>query len=123
LPDELDEDGRLQQLDDAYRTQRQALAERLKDAPLAQRVAELNPKSERDLAEIGLWNRAVSVLAVPERWRALIDPEVAPRIGWDYPVSASIFDLAQEAPITFTKQDGATVSIGIPWHDVELIKS
>lgn len=41
-------------------------------------------------------------------------------IGWDYPVNGSIFDLAQEAPITFTKQDGTTVTIGIPWHDVGL---
>lgn len=123
LPDGLDEDERLQQLDDAYRTQRQALIESLMDAPLPQRVAELNPQSERDLAEIGLWRRAVSVSALPEHWRALIDPNVAPRIGWAYPVSASVFDLAQEAPITFTKQDGATVTIGIPWHDVRLAKS
>ena len=123
LPDDLDEDGRLEQLNEAYRTQRQALAERLKDAPLAQRVAELNPQSESDLAEIGLWNHKVHVSALPERWQALIDTRVAPRIGWSYPVSGSIFDLAQEAPITFTKHDGSTVTIGIPWYDVELIKS
>lgn len=122
LPDGLIEDERLRQLDDAYRTQRLALAERLKDAPLTQRVAELNPQSERDLAEIGLWNRTVSVSVLPEHWQTLIDPNVAAYIGWDYPVSASVFDLAQEAPITFTKNDGATVSIGIPWHDVRLAK-
>lgn len=120
LPDGLDEDGRLQQLNDAYRTQRQALAERLKDAPLAQRVAELNPQSERDLVEIGLWRQKVTVCALPERWQGLIDTQVAPRIGWDYPVSGSIFDLAQEAPITFTKMDGTAVAIGIPWHDIDL---
>lgn len=120
LPDELNEDGRLEELNEAYRSQRQALAERLKDAPLAQRVAELNPQSERDLVEIGLWRQKVTVYALPERWQGLIDPDVAPRIGWDYPVSGSIFDLAQEAPITFTKKDGNTVTIGIPWDDIDL---
>lgn len=121
LPDGLDEDGRLQQLNDAYRTQRRALLESLKDAPLSKMVAELNPQSERDLCDIGLWNRTVSVLAIPDRWRALIDPAAPPHIGWDYPVGDNLFNMAQEAPVTFTKLDGTTVTVGIPWHDVVLI--
>ena len=51
---------------------------------------------------------------------AALDTQIAPRIGWNYPISGRIFDLAQEAPITFTKQDGTTVTIGITWHDVRL---
>lgn len=60
---------------------------------------------------------------MPNYWQGLIDSKVAGYIGWEYPVSASTFDLAQEAPITFSKKDGATVSIGIPWQDIQLRKS
>lgn len=122
LPGGLDQDERLKHLADAYRAHRSALVQSLMDAPLHQRVAQLKPQSQRDLVEMKLWFREVSVSELPEFWRALIEPNIAGYIGWEYPVSASTFDLAQEAPITFTKKDGATVSIGIPWQDIQLGK-
>jgi len=120
LPDVLGEDEHLPLLAKAYRAHRQRLLESLSDAPLAQRIVELNPQSQSDFVEIGLWRYRVTVAALPEHWQGLIDTQVEPRLGWDYPVTAGIFDLTQEAPITFTKNDGGTVTIGIPWHDVEL---
>lgn len=122
LPDGLDENERLKHLADAYRSQRQALVTSLMDAPLHRQIAELKPQTKRDLTEMNLWRREISVSALPEHWQVLIDPAIAGRIGWEYPVSDSLFDLTQEAPVIFTKMDGETVGIGVPWQDIELRK-
>jgi hypothetical protein len=44
-------------------------------------------------------------------------------LKFHYPVTLNIFNLAAEAPVTFTLTDGSTVCIGVPLDALELCES
>jgi hypothetical protein len=80
------EDERRATLQVHYREQRlQGLAERLATRPLAEVVAGLELKRERDFYETGLWGKKVNVLRVPAHWQDTFGPTTQGRIGWSYP--------------------------------------
>ena len=117
------EDERQDTLQTRYREQRQhGLVERLVTLPLAEAVAGLDLQRERDFYETGLWGKKVNVLRVPEHWQDSFGPTTQGRIGWNYPVSANLFDFQQECPVLLKRESGDPLSLGIAWGDLELCK-
>ena len=76
-------------------------------------------KSEQNLVEMGLWNVNVGVLEVPSAYRSVIQNSTG-IIGWEYPVSADVFDMSVEIPVIFKKKNGEYVTLGIKHEDVIL---
>jgi len=75
------------------------------------------PKTQVDLVEMGLWYASVGVLEVPKGFEEVIEDTGSGTISWEYPVSADIFDMSVELPVTFKKKDGEYVTLGIsPEH-------
>jgi hypothetical protein len=77
-------------------------------------------QSQRDLEDAGLWWHEVHVKQIPECFEDIIKKEDSYTIGWQYPSSASMFDMSVELPIMFTKVDGTDLSLGIALEDLEL---
>lgn len=97
---------------------------KLKTIPITEYIKQYEPfESQSDLEEAELWNRAVYVKNIPEHFIPIIQKQDAYRIGFEYPSTASIFDMSVELPILFTKLDGSTLSLGIKLEDLELIVS
>ena len=117
------EDKRQATLQTRYREQRlQGLVERFVMLPLAEAVAGLELKRERDFFETSLWGKKVNVLHVPAHWQDTFGPTTQGRIGWSYPASASLFDFDQECPVLLDRELADPLSLGIPWGDLELCK-
>ena len=90
--------------------------------PLDELAKAVQVRSERDLRELGLWMRRVKVdlTALSGFWQSQIDPTQPAHIGWTYPVTESLFNLAKEVPVVFIRHDGQEVSLGVAWRDVQL---
>ncbi len=71
-------------------------------------------KEEADLRKADLWNHSVSI---DERWSdfdGIIKDKQSGTIGWEYPVTASVFDMTVEMPVVFEKVNGDSLSVGVP---------
>ncbi len=79
--------------------------------------------SQKHLREAGLLGHRIKVKKLPEQYEDIIKKEESYNIGWDYPCSASIFDMRVELPIVFTKKDGDSLTLGIMLEDLELVKN
>ena len=75
-----------------------------------------------DLVKYGLWGLDVGVLEIPDKFKDLIKNSSG-TIGYNYPISADIFDMSIELPINFKKSNGEYVSLGIKFEDIVLTKS
>jgi hypothetical protein len=113
-------DKAAQHLNRLWQQRRRSLALSLRGLPPHERVAQYRPTTERDLISLGLWGRRMRCTQ-PVQSAALGDG-VKPEAYLEcyYPVTLNIFNLAAEAPVTFTRADGSTVCIGVPWGDLEL---
>ena len=49
-----------------------------------------------------------------------IDVETVGHLEYHYPVALSSFNLAAEAPVTFTRTDDSSVCFGVPWDELIL---
>jgi len=78
-------------------------------------------KSQRNLNEAGLWWHKVHVMQIPKRFEEIVDKNDSYYIGWEYPSSASLYDMSMELPVMFKKLDGSTLSLGIELKYLELI--
>lgn len=78
-------------------------------------------RSQNDLMFAGLWGTLVQVkpCEIIERYQELLSEPTQGRIGWDYPVSADVFDMEIELPVVFEKIDGGSVSLGIKYENLE----
>jgi len=113
-------DKAAQHLNRLWQQRRRSLALSLRGLPAHERVAQYRPTTERDLISLGLWGQRVHCTQ-PVQSAALgegVKPEAY--LECHYPVTLSIFNLSAEAPVTFTRTDGSTVCIGVPWGDLEL---
>ncbi len=115
-------DERATLLKQQFNARRRAIVpERLAKLPLAQAVAEFHIQDERDFDVCGLWQHKVNVLRVPAHWQDTFGPTTQGRIGWNYPVSANLFNFEQECPVVLDRVSGLPLSLGIPWRDLELL--
>jgi hypothetical protein len=113
-------DKAAQHLNRLWQQRRRSLALSLRGLPPNERVAQYRPTTERDLISLGLWGQRVRCTK-PVQSAALGEgtkPESY--LKCHYPVTLSIFSLAAETPVTFTRDDGSTVCVGVPWGDLEL---
>jgi len=78
--------------------------------------------TQSDLAEAGIWWHPVKVKKLPKHYEDIIKKEETYTIGWNYPASASMFDMTVELPVMFTKVDGSSLGLGIVLEDLELVK-
>ena len=106
-----------------WQTRRRSLAQQLRGLPPVERVARYQPRSERDLGYLGLWGQRVRCTRPVESAAMGSVAEPVRTIECHYPVSLSIFNPAVEAPVTFTRADGSTVCIGVPWDGLELVSN
>lgn len=104
-----------------WQTRRRSLAQQLRGLPPVERVARYQPRTERDLAHLGLWGQRVRCTRPVKSVAMGTVAEPVGTIECHYPVSLSIFGLAVEAPVTFVRTDGSTVCIGVPWDGLELV--
>ncbi len=79
-------------------------------------------ESHKELEEAGLWYHPVKVTKIPERYRDVVVAQEHYMIGWDYPATASMFDMSVELPVIFTKKDGSSLTIGIGVEDLVLVR-
>lgn len=114
------EDERIARLREGFRQRRQQAAARLYRQPLAEVAGTLDLNGQRDFMEYGLWGRAVHVRRLPEHWQAVFGATTQGRIGWEYPVSASLFNFKIEAPVVLDHPGDAPLTLGIAWGDLEL---
>ena len=123
MADGIAEEERTALIRECHNAQRQGIAaNRLASLPLAEAVAGFELSRDRDFFAYGLWGRKVSVLRVPAHWQHEFGPTTQGEIGWCYPVSASLFDFEQEAPVILNRQEGEPLTLGIPWKDLELCR-
>lgn len=80
--------------------------------------------SEKSLSEAGLLGRSVSVknCEIIQRYKDVIEDTTKAVIGWEYPSSAGMFALDIELPLVFTKKDGESLSLGVRFEYLELVK-
>lgn len=121
IPDATTEDDITSALRAQDQQQRRAQAQILNQRPLAEAVAHLTLRNQRDFMDLGLWGRKVQVVKLPEHWSQRIATPAVGHLGWDYSASASLFDFKAEAPVTFNQESGGPVVLGIPWDDLTLI--
>lgn len=76
-------------------------------------------KTEQNLVEMGLWNAKVGVVKLPSGCDEIIEDNIG-NIGWEYPVSADMFDMSIELPVIFKKKNGEYVTLGIKHEDIIL---
>lgn len=114
------EDERNAAIRERHRQYRCAQAARLEQLPLAEAVADFLLAGQRDFMDYGLWGRKVDVLRVPEHWRSVFGATTQGHIGWEYPVTASLFDFRKEAPVMLERPGQAPLALGIPWGDLAL---
>lgn len=110
-----------QHLDALWKARRDSVAQSLRHLPLAERLAQLPPQTERDLAILGLWGQRVRCTRPVQSIALGPMAEQVGTLEFSYPVSLSLFNLAVEAPVTFVRADGSTVCVGVPWDGLELL--
>ena len=113
-------DKAAEHLNRLWQQRRRSLALSLRGLPPQERVVQYRPTTERDLVSLGLWGQQVRC---PQSVRSpALGEGVKPEayLECHYPVTLSIFNLVVEAPVTFTRADGSTVCIGVPWTELEL---
>lgn len=110
-----------QHLDALWKARRYSAAQLLRHLPLAERLAQLPPQTERDLAILGLWGQRVRCTRPVQSIALGPMAEQVGTLEFSYPVSLSLFNLAVEAPVTFVRADGSTVCVGVPWDGLELL--
>jgi len=76
-------------------------------------------KTKQDLMQMGLWNAKVGTVKLPSGFEKIIKEESGD-IGWEYPVSADMFDMSVELPVIFKKKNGEYVTLGIKHEDMIL---
>ena len=76
-------------------------------------------KTEQDLMQMGLWSAKVGIVKLPSGYDEIIKESIG-EIGWEYPVSADIFDMSIELPVMFKKKNGEYVTLGIKHVDIIL---
>ncbi|SFV91111.1 hypothetical protein MNB_SV-4-163 [hydrothermal vent metagenome] len=102
---------------------KRALQQKMHTLPLAAYVKLFDTfRSEKALREAGLWGREVDVkeceiLSIYKE--IIVDPSKG-YIGWEYPVTASTFEMSVELPVVFEKIDGNSISLGVPLESLEL---
>lgn len=81
-------------------------------------------KSEKDLSQDGLFARDVKIkdCEILNKYKDLLENPNIGTIGWNYPNSASAFDMNIELPVQFKKIDGSDLTLGIGFEYLELIK-
>jgi hypothetical protein len=77
-------------------------------------------EDETSLRNAKLWGHAVTVDSKWDKYDEVIKDKSSGVIGWESPVTADIFDMSVEIPVTFEKHDGSYLSVGIPLELVEL---
>ena len=77
------------------------------------------PAGMGDLERMGLLYHRVEILDLPDAYKDLIESEDG-YIGWEYPSTASIFDMSEELPVMLTKKDGTVLSLGISFGKLQL---
>lgn len=114
-------DKAAQHLNRLWQQRRRSLALSLRGLPPHERVAQYRPTTERDLISLDLWGQQVRCTQPVSS--AVLGEGAKPEayLECHYPVTLSIFNLAAEAPVTFTRADGSTVCIGVPWDGLELM--
>ncbi len=103
--------------------QKQELKKQRYELPLAEYVALFSTfRSQRDLEEAGLWWKEVEVKGceIITRYKDILKDPTKGYTGWEYPVSASTFEMSVEMPVVFEKIDGNSISLGVPLDRVEL---
>ena len=104
----------------AMREKQRALQENKHKLPLKEYVNLFEPiRSEKNLREAGLLGHKVYVKKIPQAYEDIIKKEESYTIGWNYPSSASMFDMTVELPVMFTKVDGDDLTLGICLEDLE----
>lgn len=80
-------------------------------------------RSQMDFLFAGIWGAGVRVKSceIIERYQELLAGPQHGIIGWEYPVTADIFDMEIELPVMFERMDGKTVSLGINIDNLELM--
>lgn len=114
-------DKAAQHLNRLWQQRRRNLAVSLRGLPPRERVAQYRPVTERDLISLGLWGQQVRCTQLMQSAALGEGVKQEAYLECHYPVTLSIFNLAAEAPVTFTRADGSTVCIGVPWDGLELI--
>ena len=91
--------------------------------PIKEYIALFEPiRSEKNLREIGLFGTKVKVKKIPKEYTDIIKKEEFYTIGWNYPSSASMFDMTMELPVMFTKVDGSDLTLRIGLEDLVLVE-
>lgn len=70
-------------------------------------------ETKEDLEHIGLWGAKVGVYEVPTHFEDVIEDTSSGIIEWNHYCSADIYDMSIELPVSFTKKNGESLSIGI----------
>ena len=105
----------------AMREKQTALQENKHKLPLKEYINLFEPiRSEKNLREAGLLGHKVHVKKIPQAYEDIIKKEESYTIGWNYPSSASMFNMTVELPVMFTKVDGDDLTLGICFEDLEL---
>lgn len=107
-----------------WRASRGAFASSLKGLPLKERIDAFKPCSERELMQLGVWGRRVRVQKASQRLQFHgFNVGSVGLLAVYYPVSLNVFSLSEEAPVTFEREGGGDVCIGVPWGSLELVAS
>lgn len=80
--------------------------------------------SEKDLSQSGLLGQKVKVeeCEIINKYKDIIEKKSKGIIGWQYPASASDFDMSVELPIKFSKKNGEYLTLGIKFEYLELLE-
>jgi hypothetical protein len=107
----------------AMQEKTKALQSKKYKLPLKEYIALFEPiRSERNLRDTGLLGKKVKVKMLPDAYTDILKNEDSYTIGWNYPSSASMFDMSEELPVMFTKVDGSDLTLGVGFEDLELLK-
>jgi hypothetical protein len=106
----------------AMQEKTKALQSKKYKLPLKEYIALFEPiRSERNLRDTGLLGRKVKVTTLPDAYRDILKNKDSYTIGWNYPSSASMFDMSEELPVMFTKVDGSDLTLGVGFENLELV--
>ena len=105
------------------REKQKTLQENKHKLPLQEYINLFEPiRSEKNLREVGLLGQKVRVKKIPQAYKEIIKKEEYYTIGWNYPSSASMFDMTVELPVVFTKMDGSDLTLGIGLENLVLVE-
>lgn len=101
------------------------LQKQMYNLPLKEYIALFDTfTSQKSLSEARLLGRSVCVkdCEIIQRYNDVINDTTNAVIGCEYPSSAGMFALDIELPLVFTKKDGESLSLGVRFEYLELIK-